>query len=394
MPRRTSTRHLRLALAAGLAVPLALGACSNPVAGTAAPSSTGTVGVSGPAPTEGTGTGGAPSPAPPTSTTTEPTQQAAAQTLLDGLDRPWSIAPLPDGRMLVSERNTGDLHLVPAPGTGGSPKVVGTLPIVRTEGEGGLLGLAVPDDFDVNPVFYVYYSAESDNRIAAVPWTGDGIGEPQVVFSGIPLGRNHNGGRIAFGPDGFLYVTTGESGDTSLSQNLDSLGGKILRITPEGDPAPGNPFGGSPIWSYGHRNVEGIAWDDQKRLYASEFGANTWDELNLIEPGGNYGWPKVEGIADNPDYVDPLVQWKPSEMSPSGITVGPDGAVYLAALRGESIWRVPLSDGKAGTPERLLQGEYGRIRDLRFVDDRVLVLTNNGKTDRLLSLPLSDLGVG
>ncbi len=394
MPRRTSTRHLRLALAAGLAVPLALGACSNPIAGTAAPSSTGTVGVSGPAPTEGTGTGGAPSPAPPTSTTTEPTQQAAAQTLLDGLDRPWSIAPLPDGRMLVSERNTGDLHLVPAPGTGGSPKVVGTLPIVRTEGEGGLLGLAVPDDFDVNPVFYVYYSAESDNRIAAVPWTGDGIGEPQVVFSGIPLGRNHNGGRIAFGPDGFLYVTTGESGDTSLSQNLDSLGGKILRITPEGDPAPGNPFGGSPIWSYGHRNVEGIAWDDQKRLYASEFGANTWDELNLIEPGGNYGWPKVEGIADNPDYVDPLVQWKPSEMSPSGITVGPDGAVYLAALRGESIWRVPLSDGKAGTPERLLQGEYGRIRDLRFVDDRVLVLTNNGKNDRLLSLPLSDLGVG
>ncbi len=393
MPRRPRTRHLRLALAAGICLPLALGACSNPLAGTSAPSGPGGVVVSPAPPVAGTSAPGTTSPPASTSTPAD-SAQAAEQTLLDGLDRPWDIAPLPDGRLLVSERNTGDLHLVPAPGAGGSPKVVGTLPIVRTEGEGGLLGLAVPEDFDVNPVFYAYYSAESDNRIAAVPWTGDGIGEPQVVFSGIPLGRNHNGGRIAFGPDGYLYVTTGESGDRSLSQKLDSLGGKILRITPEGDPAPGNPFGGSPIWSYGHRNVEGIAWDEGKRLWASEFGANTWDELNLITPGGNYGWPEVEGIADDPAYVDPIVQWKPSEMSPSGITIGPDGAVYLAALRGESIWRVPLADGTPGTPQRLLQGRYGRLRDVRFVDDRVLVLTNNGQTDRLLSLPLSELGVG
>ncbi|MEO7752356.1 MAG: PQQ-dependent sugar dehydrogenase [Terracoccus sp.] len=398
MPRRTSTRHLRPVLAAGLALPLALGACSNPLAGTAEPGGPKVV-VSPQAPAGSTGStrSSSPTSAPApndTGATADPTQQAPEQTLLDGLDRPWDIAPLPDGRLLVSERNTGDLHLVPAPGSSGTAKVVGHLPIVRTEGEGGLLGLAIPEDFDVNPVFYAYYSAESDNRIVAVPWTGDGIGTPQVVFSGIPLGRNHNGGRIAFGPDGFLYVTTGESGDKSLSQKLDSLGGKILRITPEGEPAPGNPFGGSPIWSYGHRNVEGIAWDDQKRLWASEFGANTWDELNLITPGGNYGWPAVEGISDDPAYVDPVVQWKPSEMSPSGITIGPDGAVYLAALRGESVWRVPLADGRAGTPQRLLQGRFGRLRDVRFVDDRVLLLTNNGETDRLVSLPLSDLGVG
>ena len=127
-----------------------------------------------------------------------------------------------------------------------------------------------------------------------------------VIFDGIPMGRNHNGGRIAFGPDGYLYVGTGEAGDTSLSQNLGSLGGKILRLTPEGEPAPGNPFGGSPIWSYGHRNVQGLAWDSRSACGPASSAQNTFDELNLIEPGENYGWPEVEGRADNPDFVDPV----------------------------------------------------------------------------------------
>jgi glucose/arabinose dehydrogenase len=302
---------------------------------------------------------------------------------------------LPDGSALVSERNTGDVHHVPAPGTGGRPSVVGSLPIERTSGEGGLLGLAVPEDFDVNPVFYAYYSTDSDNRIAAVPWEGDALGEPDVVLDGIPRGQNHNGGRIAFGPDGYLYVGTGEAGDTSLSQNRQSLGGKILRITPEGKPAPGNPFGGSPIWSYGHRNVQGLAWDSSGRLWASEFGAQTWDELNLIEPGKNYGWPEVEGRAGDPDYADPVRQWPTADMSPSAITIGPDGAVYMAALRGQSVWRVPIrSDGSTGTPERHLEGELGRIRDVLFVSGRLWLLTSNGTDDRLMSLPPSAVGAG
>jgi len=330
---------------------------------------------------------------------TTPTRPPAAQpagpvTLLSGLDIAWSVAVLPDGSALVSERNTGVVHHVPKPGSRDRATVAGKLPITRTEGEGGLLGLAVPEDFDADPVFYAYYSTESDNRIAAVPWRDGTIGEPVVIFSGIPRGRNHNGGRIAFGPDGFLYVGTGEAGDTSLSQNLDSLGGKILRITPDGDPAPGNPFGGSPIWSYGHRNVQGLAWDSRKRLWASEFGQNTFDELNLVEPGKNYGWPEVEGRADNPDFVDPVAEWPTSEMSPSGIAVGPDGAVYMAALRGQSVWRVPVNaDGSAGTPSRHLQGTYGRIRDIHFVGSRVWVTTsNNDGADRLISLPLSAVG--
>lgn len=332
----------------------------------------------------------------PSATTSRPPvpQPAGPVTLLGGLDIAWSVALLPDGSALVSERNTGRVYHVPKPGTGGRPAVAGTLPISRTDGEGGLLGLAVAPDFGADPVVYAYYSTDSDNRIAAVPWRDGTLGDPVVVFSGIPRGRYHNGGRIAFGPDGFLYVGTGEGGDTSLSQNLSSLGGKILRITPDGNPAPGNPFGGSPIWSYGHRNVQGLAWDSRGRMWASEFGQDTYDELNLIEAGKNYGWPVVEGRAGSPDFTDPVAQWSPAEMSPSGIAVGPDGAVYLAALRGQSVWRVPIAaDGTAGRPIRYLQGKYGRIRDIRFVGDRVWITTsNNDHKDRLISLPRADVG--
>ena len=343
----------------------------------------------------GTTTSPEPAPTDTGTTTPSPVQTGPATTLLDGLEVAWSVALLPDGSALVSERNTGDVYQVPAPGAGGEPRVVGQLPIERTSGEGGLLGLAVPKDFGVNPVFYAYYSTDSDNRIAAVPWRGDRIGEPEVVFEGIPRGHNHNGGRIAFGPDGYLYVGTGEAGDTSLSQNRQSLGGKILRITPEGDPAPGNPFGGSPIWSYGHRNVQGLAWDDAGRMWASEFGAQTWDELNLIEPGSNYGWPEVEGKAGDDDFVDPVAQWPTADLSPSGIAIGPDGAVYMAALRGQSVWRVPIqANGTVGEPQRKLHGTYGRIRDVLFVGGRLWLTTSNVSDDKLISVPLSDVGAG
>lgn len=302
---------------------------------------------------------------------------------------------LPDGSALVSERNTGAIHWVPRPGTAGRSAVVGRVPGVVASGEGGLLGLAVAPDFQADPVVYAYYTSDSDNRVAAIPWRGDAIGDPVVILDGIPRGRFHNGGRIAFGPDGYLYVATGESGDRPLAQSMESLGGKILRITPDGKPAPGNPFGGSPVWSLGHRNVQGLAWDGGGRMFASEFGANAWDELNIIEPGRNYGWPQVEGIGNDRDFVDPIAQWPPSEMSPSGIAIGPDGAVYMAALRGQSVWRVPVgSDGQVGTPTRQLNGTYGRIRDIRFVSGRAWILTSNGSDDRLVSLPLSAVGAG
>lgn len=381
------SKAARRILVAAVAVPVVVAGCtsSDPAGEPASPSSAGSTAV---------GSSVRATPASPSARPSTPTPTVEAVTeLLGGLDRPWSIAMLPDGSGLVSVRNTGEVYRVPAGGGQARPEVVGKVPIERDGGEGGLLGLAVAPDFETNPVVFAYYSSSSDNRIAKLLWRGGRLGEPAVIFEGIPRGVNHNGGRIAFGPDGFLYVGTGEAGDTALSQNLGSLGGKILRITATGRSAPGNPFGGSPIWSYGHRNVQGLAWDSRKRLWASEFGANTHDELNLIKPGENYGWPVVEGKAGNADYVDPVAQWPPSEMSPSGTAVGPDGAVYIAALRGQSVWRVPVNnDGTAATPRRYLEGNYGRIRDLRFVGDRVWILTNNGTDDRLLSLPPSAVG--
>ncbi|MCZ9340416.1 PQQ-dependent sugar dehydrogenase, partial [Streptomyces sp. TRM76130] len=198
-----------------------------------------------------------------------------------------------------------------------------------------------------------------------------------TVFKGIPKGFVHNGGRIAFGPDGMLYAGTGESGDPGLSQDEESLGGKILRLTPEGDPAPGNPFSGSPVYSVGHRNVQGLAWDADQRLFASEFGQDTWDELNAITPGGNYGWPDAEGASDDEAYRDPVAQWGTDEASPSGIAYT-GGSVWMAALKGERLWRVPL-DGtaKAAEPQSFLRGEYGRLRTVVAAGDGKLWLVTS-----------------
>ena len=174
-----------------------------------------------------------------------------------------------------------------------------------------------------------------------------------MVLAGIPNGFVHDGGRLAFGPDGMLYVSTGETGQAPLAQDRDSLAGKILRITPDGDPAPGNPDD-SPVWSWGHRNVQGLAFDDDDRLWASEFGDSTWDELNRIEKGANYGWPEVEGRGDRDDFTDPQVVWATENASPSGLAYL-DGHVWMAALRGQRLWRVDVLDRPGARPAGLLR---------------------------------------
>ena len=281
---------------------------------------------------------------------------------------------------------------------GQAPTVLGEVPGVRPDGEGGLLGVAVSPDFATDHSIFVYFTAESDNRVVRLTF-GDGVATaPTVVLRGIPKAGNHNGGRLAFGPDGFLYVTTGDAGSSERSQDKSALGGKILRITKEGRPAPGNPFGDSPVWSYGHRNVQGIAWSPDGRMFASEFGQNRWDELNLIQPGRNYGWPVVEGKAGRSGFTDPLAQWPTSDASPSGIAVA-GGAVWMAALRGESLWRIPLTANSIGAPVRLLEGKYGRLRDaVAAPDGRLWVLTSNTfrgspgpDDDRVVALSLDDL---
>src|SRR6266542_2903879 len=186
---------------------------------------------------------------------------------------------------------------------------------------------------------------------------------------------NHNGGRLAFGPDGMLYAGTGDAAQRGRAQDRDNLGGKILRMTPEGAPAAGNPFGGSVVWSIGHRNVQGLAWDAAGRMYASEFGQNRYDELNPIEPGRNYGWPEVEGPGSGGGrYVEPIATWATDDASPSGIAIAGE-RVYMACLRGQRLYRIGL-DGKA--PEVLLAGEYGRLRHVALAPDGSLwVLTSN-----------------
>jgi glucose/arabinose dehydrogenase len=186
-----------------------------------------------------------------------------------------------------------------------------------------------------------------------------------------------------------LYASVGETYfDSEIAQDPDSLGGKILRLTPEGHPAPGNPLLRSPVWSCGHRNVQGLAWDAQGRMYASELGADTYDELNLIEPGHNYGWPEVEGFSTNPEFTNPIATWTPTSVaSPSGIAILGDH-IYIACLRGQTLYRVDL-DG--GNPYKLLAGDYGRLRTVAVAPDGSLWVTtsNRDQVGREDQLPLT-----
>lgn len=276
--------------------------------------------------------------------------------LTRGLEVPWGLAFLPDGSALVSERIKGTIRRVQPDG---SSQVIATVPGVRPQGEGGLLGLAVSPYYATDRWVYAYFTAADDNRLVRFRLTD--AAHPQVLLTGVPKGSIHNGGRLAFGPDGMLYIGAGETGDRGLAQDKGSLAGKVLRVTPEGKVPAGNPYG-TAVWSIGHRNPQGLAWDPQGRMYDVEFGQDTFDEVNLIRPGANYGWPVVEGKdTGGGRFVAPLVIWPTDDASPSaGAYV--DGALYVAALRGERLYRVPLVEGRAGTPTARYEGVYGRLR--------------------------------
>ncbi|MEU2158673.1 PQQ-dependent sugar dehydrogenase [Streptomyces sp. NPDC019396] len=288
-----------------------------------------------------------------------------AATLTKDLKSPWGLAALPDGDLLVSSRDEGTITRIDT--TSGEKTEIGSVPGVAPAGEGGLMGLAVSPAFASDHLVYAYFTTESDNRIARMLYdekkpAGQQLGAPDTILRGIPKGTVHNGGRIAFGPDRMLYAGTGETGETGLAQDKESLGGKILRMTPDGQPVHGNPWPDSLVYSYGHRNVQGLAWDSERRLWASEFGQNTWDELNLIEPGRNYGWPEVEGKGGRSGFVDPVAQWRTDDASPSGIAYA-GGSIWMAGLRGERLWRIPLAGAEpSAAPQAFLQGEHGRLR--------------------------------
>ncbi|MBK0374220.1 PQQ-dependent sugar dehydrogenase [Streptomyces sp. RB110-1] len=353
---------------------------------TAACSGDGSGGSSG-QPASPTASGSSAPPASPSRSAEPPPAKGSAEvvsTLTEKLKSPWGLAALPGGDLLVSSRDEGTVHRID--GESGKQTLLGSVPGVSASGEGGLLGLAVSSTFGADPLVYAYFTTASDNRIVRMSYdekrpAGRQLGAPDTVLRGIPKGSVHNGGRIAFGPDKMLYAGTGETGDTGLAQDKESLAGKILRMTPDGEPVHGNPEADSVVYSYGHRNVQGLAWDKDKRLWAAEFGQDTWDELNLIEPGGNYGWPEVEGKKGEAGFIDPVAQWKTSEASPSGIAYA-KGSIWMAGLRGERLWRIPLSGDSAkepyAEPQAFLEEEHGRLRTVVSAgSDRLWLVTSN-----------------
>ncbi len=299
-------------------------------------------------------------------------------TVAEGLEAPWGIAFLPDGSALVSERDT---TRVVAISSSGRLRTVGTVDEAAPQGEAGLLGLAVSPSYDQDGLVFAYVSTADDNRVVTMTYDGRTLGEPQPILTGIPNGFIHDGGRLLFDDGGMLFVSTGETGEPDLAQDRDSLGGKILRITPDGDPAPGNPVPGSPVWTMGHRNVQGLALDDQARLWATEFGQQTWDELNRIERARNYGWPLVEGSGDSEEYRNPFVEWSTAEASPSGLAFL-EGSLWAGALRGERLWQVPVTADGVGEPRGWFVGDYGRLRTVAVSPEGTLWVTTSNRDGR------------
>lgn len=300
------------------------------------------------------------------------------EVLVTGLAVPWGIDFLPDGRAVVTERDSRRVLTIDDEGT---VTEVGVIEEAAPEGEAGLLGVAVSPDFAEDQFVYLYVTTAEDNRVVRATLDGDTLGPTEVILDGIPNGFIHDGGRLEFGPDGFLYASTGETGVGELAQDRSSLGGKILRITPDGDPAPGNPDPDSPVWTWGHRNVQGLAFDDEDNLWASEFGDSTFDELNLIQKGRNYGWPEVEGRGSGDEFTNPQVVWDTAEASPSGLA-HLDGQLWLAALRGARLWRIDIENGRASEPTDFFVGEYGRLRTVVVAPDGNLWVTTSNRDGR------------
>ncbi|MBB3236783.1 PQQ-dependent sugar dehydrogenase [Phyllobacterium endophyticum] len=307
--------------------------------------------------------------------------------IVASLDLPWSAVPV--GReVLVSQRGTGDIVALRP---GATSRSVGVVPGVVARGDGGMLGLAALAQ-GAEVWVYAYHSTTSGNRIVRMAYSDGVLGNVQVILDSLPGGRGHNGGRIAFGPDGMLYATVGETRNPDLSQDQNSLAGKILRMTPDGGIPADNPIKGSLVYAFGLRNPQGLAWDEDGQLWATDFGDDTWDELNRIRPGGNYGWPVVEGRGGNPAYIDPVMQWHTQEMGPSGLAYV-RGTLFIAGLTGERLWSVTMD--ATGNPQARAHyvGQYGRVRDVfEGIDGKLWFVTNGRRGDpggQILSVTLA-----
>lgn len=333
----------------------------------------------------------------------DPENQPLAALIAENLEIPWSLDFLPDGSIIFTER-PGYVRLIDSE-QGLFPEPLATIDEVKHVGEGGLLGIAAHPDFENSPFVYLYYTYDGEdrtyNKVVRFSLQNGELNEDKVIIDMIPAGGIHNGGRIKFGPDDLLYITTGDAGDSSLSQNPDSLAGKILRLTDEGNIPNGNPFGDSPVYTLGHRNPQGLAWDEEGRLWATEHGPSAHDELNLIEAGNDYGWPEIVGDETAEGMESPVIQSGTNTWAPSGAAYL-NGSVFFAGLRGQSLFEAAVepTDPRAVELENHLSGEFGRLRDVVVgPDGNLYVLTSNrdgrgqpvGNDDRMIVVNTSEL---
>jgi glucose/arabinose dehydrogenase len=302
--------------------------------------------------------------------------------LSDNLNIPWDLAFLPDNQILITERS-GRLILL------GNDKKIINVEGVTHIGEGGLLGMALHPDFNNNSLIYLYLTSSSDgktvNRVERYKYNNHTLSERQVILEGILGSRNHDGGAIRFGPDKLLYITTGDAENPNLAQDSNSLNGKILRITDQGEIPADNPFGNA-VYSLGHRNPQGLAWDDKGNLWETEHGRSGsesgYDEVNLIEKGANYGWPVIQGSEEKEDMKTPIIHsGKVNTWAPAGLEYL-NGFLYFTGLRGESLYKAQIVDGKMALFERRLEKVYGRLRAVKVGPDGMLYITTSNKDGR------------
>ncbi|GAB4315219.1 MAG: PQQ-dependent sugar dehydrogenase [Methanobacteriaceae archaeon] len=295
-----------------------------------------------------------------------------SEVIITNLDTPWAIAFLPDDRMIFTERG-GKVKIW----DGNQVSDVGNIN-VKEVSESGLLGITVDPDYNKNQYIYLYYTSQNNgNQVSRFQIKNNNLTNETVLLGNIPSSGIHNGGRIKFGPDGKLYITTGDAGDEPLAQDINSLAGKILRMNKDGSIPEDNPFGNY-VYSYGHRNPQGITWDTSNGLmYASEHGPTRNDEINIIEKGGNYGWPIVQCDNTTDQYINSLRCFNEFTLAPSGIAFY-ENSLFVTGLRGNQLRRLVLdSSGKKIISEEELFNNLGRIRDVVEYKGYLYIATSN-----------------
>lgn len=325
----------------------------------------------------------------PLNTNTKSADVPQTEVLAENLNVPWDIAFLPDGDILFTERNgnvkqlffTTDKHV----------ETIGSID-VKQVGESGLHGIALHPSFEANRYVYLYYTYSGNenntlNRVSRFTYANGNLSDETIILDAIPGAMFHDGGRIRFGPDEFLYITTGDAQSPSSAQDTDSIAGKILRITDDGKPAPGNPFNNL-VYSYGHRNPQGITWDENGNLWETEHGPSgvgtdcCRDEVNLIKPGQNYGWPDITGSETAPGMVTPLREsgiinvWAPASVAYV------NGSLFFGGLRGEALYEAPINGDSITEIIPHFDDKFGRIRAVTVGPDNMLYISTSNRDGR------------